>query len=231
MKHVFSLLITAVALGLLCYAEMIFFPRSDFSDRDLKKVAITGGVSCGVSSVCELLQDLEEVSVVKADDIIEDLLYEDEEVYRAVVDLLGEEVLSRGRLDRVKIGRAIFAEPDLLYALEAILHPRVHDKIEELYQKERLDPQASLFIVDYPLLFEERQEPFFDEVVAVVANPDIARERFIRAYSDDEEFNRRSSFHLSNEEKMKRADFVIWNEGSFPDLKEQVENFLMQTRS
>lgn len=193
---------------------------------DIQKLAVTGGLSCGKSSVCQIFQDLG-ATTVSADEIVHDLLSNDSQTFHAIVDLLGNGVVVDGKLDRSKIGAIVFSSPQELEALESILHPLVHEKIEQAYQKALNDPSIELFIAEVPLLFETGTEALYDKTIAVVADRGYTRERFIHKTGKDvEEYERRMAKQLSPEEKASRSHFVIINNGSFDDLQRQVEKVM-----
>jgi dephospho-CoA kinase len=189
----------------------------------IQKVAITGGLSCGNSTVCQIFQDLG-LETVSADLIVHDLLNNAPRTYRAVVDLLGEAIVVDGHLDKSLIGAIVFSSPKDLQALEKILYPLVHESIEKAYQKASRDPSINLFVAEAPLLFEGGTEALYEKIIAVVADEEYTRERFIhKTGKDKNEYERRMSMQLSPEEKASRANFVIINNGNLKDLQKQVE--------
>ena len=182
----------------------------------ISKVAITGGLACGKSLVCRIFQRLG-AHVVSADDIIHQLLSHDTHLTQEIITLLGNDVVTDNQLDRKKIAQKVFSNPELLKALERLLHPKVKEIIEKQYQE--LEQQKTekhghprLFIAEIPLLFEIGEEKSYDFVIAVTADENICRSRFSEAtgYSD-EEYTRRISRQLSQADKAKRANAVIPN--------------------
>ena len=90
----------------------------------LKKIAVTGGVASGKSTVCRLFQNLG-AYVVSADQITHELLASDNTLKKKVVSIFGHEILEGEVIDRAKVAKKVFSSPDLLYKLEALIHPRV----------------------------------------------------------------------------------------------------------
>ncbi len=101
----------------------------------LRKVAITGGLSCGKSSVCRILKEFG-AYVVSADKIVHQLLSSDTNLGQKIVDLLGTSVLVNQKLDRSRIARIVFHDLELLKALEALVHPAVYRELNRDYQKQ-----------------------------------------------------------------------------------------------
>lgn len=194
----------------------------------LRKIAITGGLAAGKTSVCEIFRSLG-AHVISADAIVHRLLSPTSEFHDKVVGLLGPDILDEQRIDRVKVAKKVFRDPVLLRQLEALLHPAVRKEIELEYRHTQQNNPPSLFVVEIPLLFESSSEGLFDEVIAVVAPEEICRARFAEATGyGDEEFLARSGRQLPASVKAERADFVIVNDDTFAVLKERTKN-LYQT--
>lgn len=187
----------------------------------LRKVAITGGLSCGKSSVCRILSELG-AYVVSADKVVHQLLSSDTTLGHQVVELLGPEILVNQTIDRSRISRIVFRNMDLLRAFEQLVHPAVYREIDKEYQEQLNHPfPPPLFAAEIPLLFESGGKRDYDAVVAVIAKRDDCCKRFIEATGHDEaEFNDRMARQFSPQEKAKRADYVIYNDGSIDDLRE-----------
>ncbi len=183
----------------------------------LKKVAITGGVASGKSTVCKVFQDLGAL-VVDADAIVHELLSLDTDLSQKIIRLLGIEVLENGKLSRRLIADKVFKDPEILHALEKLLHPAVLHKIEEIYQTALQKGRTGLFVAEIPLLYEIGQEDSYDAVIAVLASETSCRKRFQRAGHSDQEYDRRMKRQWPPNEKASRANYIINNDGSFEDL-------------
>lgn len=195
----------------------------------LRKVAITGGLSCGKSSVCRILKELG-AYVVSADKIAHQLLSSDASLIKEVVKLLGSDVLVNQQLDRSLIARIVFHDFELLQDLEKLIHPAVYREIEKEYQRQLnvLHP-PSLFVAEIPLLFESKGEKYFDKTVVVVANLEICRKRFEQATGYDQtEFNNRMARQYLVSEKEALADCVIVNNGTLSDLQQTTKELYQQ---
>lgn len=187
----------------------------------LGKVAVTGGLSCGKSSVCRIFKELGSY-VISADTIVHQLLLSDTNLGQSVIKLLGRSILVNNQIDRAEIARIVFADSDLLKQLEDLLHPIVYREIEKDYQKQQtLKNPPPLFIAEIPLLFESGGEKDYDYTVAVIANPDICFERYTFSnHGSRTEFDKRMNRQLPLVEKAARADYVIMNNGSHSNLEE-----------
>lgn len=194
----------------------------------LKKVAVTGGLACGKSKVCSFLKLLG-AYVVSADEVVHQLLSSDTILGQKVIRLIGSDIVVDGHIHRPLVAKKVFDQPELLHALESLLHPAVFDEIETRFQKARAEDKNKLFVAEIPLLYESGFDPFFDAVIAVVADSDTCGERFTAIGKEGlEEYKKRSQHQMSMVEKAQRADYVIENNGSLDALRQSVENVYKQ---
>lgn len=195
----------------------------------LKKVAVTGGLSCGKSSVCRILKELG-AYVVSADKIVHQLLSSDTNLGQEVVKLLGSDVLVGQQLNRSRIAQIVFQDLDLLRALEKLIHPAVYRELDQDYRRQQsLSNPPPLFVAEIPLLFESGGRRDFDVVIAVIANPDICYQRFEKATGyDQKEFNKRMAQQLSLHDKAMQADYVMMNNGSLSDLQQTAKELYQE---
>lgn len=156
---------------------------------------------------------------ISADEIVHNLLSPTTDLGKKIIALLGPEVVVEGKLARDAIAEIVFRDPHLLTELEHLLHPAVQRKIESAYTTLIQNPLSyTLFCVEIPLLFESGQDPFFDVIVLVTS--DAAQERFQQGPT---EFQRRSRRLLPIEEKRRKADFIIENNGTLEELEAAVK--------
>ncbi len=188
----------------------------------LKKGAVTGGLSCGKSSVCHFLKELG-AYVVSADEIVHQLLSPKTSIGQQVINLIGTDILIEGRLNRKKIANKVFNQPTLLKSLESILHPAVKIEMEKQYEFMKAHNLASLFIAEIPLLFESKSDTLFDFIICVTAEKKICQKRFMEStQSTPEEYEKRNQLQFDIGEKAKHSTYVINNNGSLAELKETV---------
>lgn len=188
----------------------------------LVKVAVTGGIASGKTTVCRFLKELG-ACVVSADEIVHQLLTIHTNLGKQVINLIGPEIVINQQIDRSKIAQKVFTQTQLLEALEKLLHPAVYEEIEKRYEEAQKDKKASFFVAEVPLLFETGGERYFDYTIAVVSDETQCRKRF---QGNTEEFYRRSARQLSQLEKQKKANFIIENNGSLSDLRHAVIDLL-----
>src|ERR1700733_7337913 len=119
----------------------------------LRKIAVTGGLSCGKSSVCRIFKELG-ATVVSADEIVHQLLSPQVSFGQQVIMLMGPDIVVKGQIDRSRIAKKVFNNRTLLNSLEKILHPAVNNEIENLYQTALAKHKDKIFVAEIPLLYE-----------------------------------------------------------------------------
>jgi len=185
------------------------------------KVGLTGGIGAGKSAVSALLAERGAV-VIDADKIAREVVEPGTPGLAAVVAEFGEDVLlPSGGLDREKVGRIVFNDPDRLAALNAIVHPLVGERMQELMDAA---PDDAVVVYDVPLLVENGLASMYDEVVVVDAPEEVQVERLVEHRGMPEEDARaRMANQASREERRAVATHVIDNSGTLDDLKAQVD--------
>lgn len=186
-------------------------------------VGLTGGIGTGKSVVARMLADLG-AAVIDADKLAREVVAPGTAGLAAIVERFGPEVLdAAGGLDRRAVGRRVFEDDEARRALEAIIHPRVAALAAERLAG-ALEAGAPLVVYDVPLLYENRLEQHLPAVVVVSASPAIQRARIAaRDQLPAEEIEARIRAQLPLEEKVRRADHVIDNEGDLERTRAQVE--------
>ena len=139
----------------------------------------------------------------------------------AVVDAFGEEILTEdGSLDRPRLGSIVFADPDKLAVLNAIVHPLVGARSRELEQAAAED---AVVVHDVPLLTENGLAPLYDVVVVVDAAPQTQLDRLVRLRGMTEEDARaRMAAQADRDKRRAIADIVIDNDVPLEQLRERV---------
>ena len=186
-------------------------------------IAVTGPLASGKSTFVEVLGDLG-AETVSADEVVHDLLAEDEETIDTVTRRFGKGVHGDRGIDRKALGREVFGDAEALRDLENILHPRVREETE----RRAADSGAGLFVAEIPLLFEGGRGEQFDYTVAVTT-PDERRWAWAEERGMGEEQRRAiEDRQLSGEEKARRADVVVENDGDLDKLREQAKALVVR---
>jgi dephospho-CoA kinase len=184
-------------------------------------IGITGGISTGKSTFSDCLGGiLPGARFFNADEAAHALtkLAEVKEEIRAQ---LGSGVFSRdGDLNREKLRAIIFGDATKKRVLERILHPRIRREWRAEATRHRNSPD--FFFADIPLLYETGGETLCDAVVVVACSHKVQLVRLMERMSiNDTEAEQMIRSQMPLEEKMARADHVVWNDGSRAALMEQ----------
>ncbi|WKK22492.1 dephospho-CoA kinase [Streptomyces olivoreticuli] len=191
-------------------------------------VGLTGGIGAGKSEVSRLLASYGAV-VVDSDKIAREVVEPGTPGLAAVVAEFGPEVLTaEGALDRARLGAVVFADPERLAALNAIVHPLVRARSAELSAAAAPD---AVVVHDVPLLAENGLEALYDLVVVIDAGTRTRLERLVRLRGmTPDEANARMAAQATREQRLAVADFVIDNDGPLEALAPQVEKVWAQLR-
>jgi len=115
---------------------------------------LTGGVASGKSTVARVLEGLG-ARIIDADRVGHELLRRPHPAYQEVVRRFGSEILDpTGEIDRKRLGAVVFADPTKLRDLNAILHPPIIARVEELAAQHHARNPGAVVVVDAALLFE-----------------------------------------------------------------------------
>ncbi len=171
----------------------------------LKKIAVTGGVASGKTTVCHMLEELG-ATVVYADAIVHELLQPFTEIGKKVSQEFGT-------TNRKILSEKVFKDPKALQKLESILHPAVMQRIDEEYKRAK----GTHFVAEIPLLYEIGAQDHYDVVIAVLSDLKVAKKRY-----GSEDYELRMQRQLKPEIKAAKAHFVIHNNSSLEDLRKEV---------
>lgn len=191
----------------------------------LKKIAITGGISSGKSTVCRILKE-HGAYHINSDGIVHRLISQDRSCIQQIINLLGSDVLAGEKIDRKKVAEQVFTDSEKLKALEAILHPRLFEEIEKEYKRAQEKANALLFVVEIPLVQEIGRSHEFDVIIAVICDEGLARKRFIKEGFTQQDYERRMKRQWQPMEKAKKADFTLTNNGTVEELKQEAKKLL-----
>lgn len=185
-------------------------------------VGLTGGIGSGKSAVSRLLAAHGAV-VVDADLVARDVVQPGTPGLQRVVEVFGEQVLAEdGSLDRPALGARVFADPEALARLNAIVHPLIGTRTAELLEQARVSG-ADVVVHDVPLLAENGLAPMYDAVVVVAADPQTQLERLVRLRGmAEQEARQRIAAQAPLADKLAVATHVVHNDGPLEDLAPQI---------
>jgi dephospho-CoA kinase len=208
------------------------------------KVGLTGGIASGKSVVGEMFVALG-AHLVQADRLAHQVMDPGEPVYNQVVRHFGREILNPdGSINRPKLAELAFGAPDLpedqrgsrVAELNRIVHPAVIRSQEEWMQAVGAQDRNAVAIVEAALILEAGMGKRFDRLIVVTCAPEQRAARFAARQKMDlesanKEVQRRMAAQLSDEEKVKAADYVIDNSGSLAATRGQVAEIWKKLQS
>ncbi|HVC40446.1 MAG TPA: dephospho-CoA kinase [Candidatus Saccharimonadales bacterium] len=191
----------------------------------MRLIGLTGGIATGKTTVDRMLA-ARGASVIDADELAREVVRPGEPALAAVAMRFGREVIrSDGSLDRDRLGKLVFADPEARRDLEQITHPRIAELTSERVAAALAGP-APLVVVDIPLLFENSREALFEGVLLVYAPTEVQVLR-LRERNGLEEAAalQRLAAQLPIEEKRNRATWIIDNSDGLDETSRAVDRW------
>jgi dephospho-CoA kinase len=187
------------------------------------QIGLSGGIASGKSSVAARLAQLG-ATIIDSDVLAREAVAPGTPGLAAVVARFGPGVLDQnGTLDRPALGRVVFADPAARADLEAIIHPVVRARADELCAAV---PAGGVAVQVIPLLVEVGLADAFDLVVVIDVDPEIQLSRLRRRDAITEaEAQARVAAQASRERRLAAADVVIANNGNPEELVAAVDQF------
>lgn len=193
----------------------------------MRTYAITGGIGMGKSAAAEWLKD-HGIPVIDSDDLARDVVRLGEPGLRKLVDHFGEGILCPdGTLDRPSVAKIVFQDTAARKFLEQTLHPLIRERWLQWKQQCEKNGEA-VCVVIIPLLFETGMESDFDAVICLTTAPEIQRQRLLKRGMSEEDIHRRIMNQWPIEEKMRRSQFVVDNNGTLVELAAQLEKIFLR---
>ena len=187
------------------------------------RIALTGGIGSGKSTVSELLRAKGAV-VVDADAIAREIVEPGEPALGEIVDAFGPEMIAAdGTLDRARLAAVVFADGAALARLNEITHPRIAARSAELLSAA---PEGAVVVYDMPLLVEQGPQALagWDAIVVVDAPDEVRLERLVARGMEREDATRRLEAQVGREERRAVADHVLDNSRDLPSRARQVDD-------
>jgi dephospho-CoA kinase len=193
-------------------------------------IGLTGGIGSGKSTVSRYLGELGAV-IIDADKLGHEIYLPNTDTWRELVNTFGEEILTADdKIDRKKLGAIVFNNPEKLKRLNAIVHPRMFEMAKQRIDECRCKG-IKVVILDAPILFETNWTPLVEEVWVVVANEvNVIKRAMARSGLTEEQVRTRIASQMSNAERIKRAQAVIFNDGGAEDLRKKVKELWEQLK-
>ena len=188
---------------------------------------LTGGTGSGKTSVSEYLKELG-YTVVDADEIARELTKKGSPVLDEIKSAFGSDIISEdGTLLRKKLGNIVFNDEEKLEILNSIMSCYLDERFVQVLDKARAENIYGKVFFDAPTLLESGREWLVDSIWVVVSPVEDRIKRIMqRDGISREQVLARMKNQLPDEEKIKKADVVIYNNGTIEDLKDQIDKIL-----
>ena len=185
----------------------------------------TGARICdsGKSTVARFLAELG-ARTIDLDKTGHDVLKKGNDVYQKIIAEFGKGILAdSGEIDRARLGRIVFNSPDALARLNKITHPAI-DAVVEKEIEESKSKGVRVLVLEAAAMLEDNKSWLVDELWITAASEAAVTERIKdRPGYSAEEVKKRIGSQMTNEERIKKADVVIYNNGTVGELKKRVE--------
>ena len=194
-------------------------------------VGLTGGVASGKSIVSQVLKE-EGAYLIDADQIARELVQPRASAWKELIKIFGKEILLEdGSVDRKKLAKKVFSDPEQRDLLNRILHPLIKKemgrRLEAIFRK---DPEA-IVVFDAPLLIETGNHREMDKIVVVTSTEEQQIERLKEREGMNQEGARKIiASQIASEEKLKVADFVIRNEGTLAETRKRTKEVFQELK-
>ncbi len=217
----------------------------------MKIIGLTGGIASGKNFVANILAK-SGAAIFDADAEVHEILVNDKALIAKLGKLFPQSLVERKgeseeklaaqklaqeakiiqEIDRKILGKIVFADAEKLKILEDIIHPILRKKYDEFLEKSRQE-NRKILVLNIPLLLE-KQGYECDKIISLLIPPSLQKRRFFSRRKNEskqeleKKFKRIVQFQLSNEERKKKSDFVIYTRFSKAKTVEQVKKILQK---
>ena len=185
-------------------------------------IGILGGIASGKSTVAKELEK-RGCAVIDADAIAKQFLLDDD-IKRQIRTKFGDGVFDgAGLVDKTKLAEAVFADRASVEAINAIVHPKVLKRTEELLAQYQNDRRVKAIVLDVPLLLETGWQKRCDKLIFVNCNEPIRLKRASKkGVFDGNQLKKRENFQISLDKKAKISHYMVDNNNGLSELTKQI---------
>jgi dephospho-CoA kinase len=183
-------------------------------------IGLTGGFGSGKTTVGRILAELG-AKVIDADKVGHAIYEPGTQAHREVVAAFGPGVLEPGgAIDRKKLAAIVFADPAALSRLNAIVHPRMFERMRQMVGEIRSSSERNPIVIEAAVLIEANWQPLCDEIWLVTASRERVLERLGRDRAlDRAQIEARMNAQMPDAERPKHATHVLINDGTVEELR------------
>jgi dephospho-CoA kinase len=216
----------------LCFNSAAIPGEKSLAATKMLKVGLTGSIAVGKSFVLGILSELG-CRVLDADATAREVVAPGSAGLQLVIDAFGHEVLRRdGGLDRATLGEIVFSNHEKRQLLNSILHPLIIAAQDDQIRKWQCEDPHGIAVIDAALMIESGGYQRFDKLIVVHCRADVQLDRLVaRDGIGPEAAVKRIAAQMSQEEKMKYADFLIDTSEGFDSARAQTEAVFQELKA
>ena len=210
------------------------------SDCFIHKTALTGVIGAGKTTAGRLLAK-HNLPFISLDALAQQALEPGEKAYKKLLSLLGGGYLNEDKsFNRALTAKKIFQDKKLLSQFESVIHPIIMNLMKKEEKKalntsstskKTADIEKKMIVYEVPLLFEKNLNKLFDTVIVLALSPEKQLYRLQKSRKwNKEDLQLRLQHHIPQEDKIKKADYVIWNDSSLKNLEIQLIKCIEQIK-
>jgi len=189
------------------------------------KIGVTGNIGSGKTTLVKLF-DRSKTFIFNADKEAKKHLKKHSVLQKKIINIFGNQIVTGTYLDFKKLAEVAFQNKKNQQILNGIIWPEISLLIE-CALREVKNESIDYFVVDAALLFEANLNHFFDYIILVTAEKNIRLNRALKRNTLDlSQIKKRMSLQMSDEEKIKSSNFVIYNNGNKEELKKEFQKIL-----
>ena len=173
----------------------------------MKKVAVTGGIGTGKTTVSNLFEKIG-IPVFNSDKIAKELMHNDKQLKSDIIKAFGDESYINNKLNRSYLSDIVFNDETLLDKINSIVHPQVTKEFNQWL----LNQKSKYIIYESAIIFENNSEDIFDKIICVIAPEEEVISRVMKrnTFSRDKVISIISN-QLPDQIKINKADYIIEN--------------------
>ena len=187
------------------------------------KIGITGGISSGKTTACEYLNKKKDVFIFNADKESKRHLKKSITIQKKLIHVFTEKIIQNKKINFDLLAKEAFSNSTNHKILNGILWPEIYILINNAFEKAN-KKGYKLFVVDAALIFEANFTNFFDKTILIVTSKEKRINRAVtRNNLSLESIQNRMNLQMSDKNKKKLSDIIIYNNGDVKSLYKKID--------
>lgn len=187
-------------------------------------IGITGGIASGKTYICNYLKS-KNFAVFEADNTVA-ILAKRPEIILKIKNAFPE--LGTNAINREILRELCLNDPKKLIILQKIYYPFLEIEINKFLSN---CAKEEIAFLEAPLLFEAKYDKFVQKVITVIADKSVKEQRAINRGMEKSDFEKFFSLQMSDEEKLKKTDYIIYSNNEINNVEMQIENLIKSLKN